>query len=1217
MNAQILLGFQITEKIQGRLAADIMNGKPDRFTGEIYSDEGILVRELVDAIACADSYDTVPVPADYAKPEKAFGLKVVFDVKDQAILLTGSYRTGSGMEASLAVQFAARASDLHSMDGGMSGGAAGDTSSEDPETEYIWWLGAQLKNFTLSDISSALEGVDRFLGLENVTAAVILSNAEQEIHGTEGIPFLGEIGSVPKGLTFQTEVAFGDSLLKEALDIKGSCRISGYIPLDEDQGIQLSGHGDELVFLQFLSLKDMEITLEKKAKEKTFSFSVKGNLKLFFPELPLPEIGAEISFEENQAGEKVMLQGQVSEPVEEPLGIPDTTLEQVRLIAVSESFSQGSVVEKKEQVYFQGDAEIAELRIAARIYFVERVPAVVELSIGKEQRLSVSSLLKKYFDFDWPGILDIQLYHGRILYFSRDVLFDQTMYQAGFYVQADTKIFFLPEFALSVHIDSGPRFVADVRLKEAARLAFIKLYTAQGREEYGPHVVIQVTKEEVFFTVTACVAMFSEELGEVRLTAGKNRLEGTFCFPDRLPIAGKVAFYVDEKGLSLGACSIGKLPDMNFKLPKMEYGDGKCRVKVLDDVKFHTVPEVKSKEFIMDEDGLKAEFDLILRIRSNTSFAKDGGDDVVTLPFEGLSLSADKDVFHDFTFDNFMQILGANIAELAQRMIGEVINGHVFKDILTKEGMENISKFLTIEGITWGTNELVSYLVCRGLKKALADAFVAALTGVVESEWAGAGYVLALGGILGSIGSDGTYTVKKKAPPENKKHPEKNPQTPDAPTVLFQDEKMTIRWKACEGAQGYRSVVSRCISGQHKLDLIVGDSTCTAHEIAGCDEESLYLASYGFEYQVRIYAWNSDGAALGKEASIYLLKRPANMKVRYQCETKRLCLGWDPVERAGQYEVERLWYEPGETKREIVTYESGIKEVIYEDQEPGQAIEVFVRGKAQNVSGPSAGSGRCYLYDLRPPEKIEWYDTDDGIALEWTQVSGADRYRVSWTDGPGGEIKTLLCREKQTVIKIEKPEENVCYTVQIQPMTEIIEGRISENVQALWSPIPVPEIKELVCGEDGLLTFVLVSGGERYRQIVYPDGRALALDGRILSCEWDIGDDAKVRLTDRARQGKWSGTISVQPVRPPEGMQASIKGNTLYVTWDKAEQSCLYGIELMAGGDSPMVAEPLTGTSWQTELSLTQMKESIRVCLYAIDEADTRRRSISAEVSLY
>lgn len=1189
LNGKFILGIY-----RANLTLSLSSGKADFPTVmslEFERDkEGIYLPGFIDSISGTGSYKSIPVPDDYGMPEKAFGLTGALNLTEKTFLLTGSYRMQSGAEASIMIGFCT-------------------------QTSASWWIGAQLENFSLSDISSELEGLDRFLGLDDVSAAVILSNAKQEIPMMEEGSFLGEIGTVQRGLTFQMKAQFRDSYLTEVLDIQGICRISGQIPEDKGQEIVLSGHVDSIVFLQFLTLTEIVITLQKNAQEKIFMFSAGGNLEPDFQNLQMPGFHVEISFEENQAAERVTLIGEVGEAVDRPLGIPHTRLKQLMFTAVSEALKQENTTEKNERIYFQGEAKIGGIEVAAIIYFARREPAVVELVIGKEQRLSISGLVGTYFDFKWPELLDIQLYNGRLWYCPEDAEIEQTVYQKGFHAQLDTKIFFLPEFTLSVDIGQGTELMTEARLKEAAGLAFLKLYTRQGEREYGPRVTIQVSKDEKLFTVVTCVTIFSVEMGEVQITVGKNRMKGVFCFPDNLPITGQVGFYIDEKGLSLGECEIGKLPKMDFKLPEMEFGSGRCKVRALDGIKFKTVPEVKSREFVMDDSRLGATFDLTIRIKSESSFSEKGGDDFVTLLFRDLALSAYKRKIHEFTFDTFLKILKNNIADLVRDTAKQMITGQVFDDVLTEEGMKNIAKFLSIAGLTWVINEVVDFLICKGLKKAMAEAFVAALTGIQESLWEGLGYWLTLGGLLGAYGSGGTYTVERKAPKEDEKNPQKNPQTPEAPTVFFQDEKLTIRWKACRDAQGYSPVVFRRYLGRPAIHLVTGSSSHTAWEMTGSDEESLYLASYGFEYQIRIYAWNNDGAAFGKETYIYLPKRPANLKVRYLCEKKSLCLSWDSVDKAGQYEVERLWHEQGETRQEIVTYESDVKEVVYENQEPYQTIEVFVRGKATNVSGPAAGSGRIYLYDLKPPEKIDVYDTDDGIMLEWAQVPYADRYRIICLDGAGQEIKVSMCRETQTMIEEEKLEENVCYRLQIQPMNEEIEGWISEEVQVLWRLLPVPKIQELVCGGDGIMTVVLESDNVRYRQMVHPDGRVVALDEQPISCEWDIGEEAKVRLVDRARQGKWSEAISLQPVRPPEGVQAFIKENILHVQWNGTEDACLYGIELVIGNDR-RVEEMLTVTSWQTDISQVPPEEIIRICLYAIDRTDTRRRSVSVEVGL-
>lgn len=1157
---------------------------------------------FIDSVSGVNDYESLPLPEAYAKPESAFGMAAVLNLTEQTFFLSGKYRAKSGAAASLLLYFSKQ------------------------EEGYAWLMAAQLANFSLSDISSALEDADRFLGLDNVTATMILSNMEQEISGLREVLPVSDIGSVQKGLTFQIELELSDGFLKEALDIQGSCKLAGYIPKDKDKAITLSGHTDKVVFLQFLELTEIGIYLEKNSGDGFFSFSLKGNVGFAFPELKLSDIRAEITVEENKTDKKVILKGEVGEPIENPLGIPDTTLEQLIFYAISQkSIPNGKVqagdkAQTTEQIYLQGGVEIADILLRARIYFVQRRPAVVDIMIDGNQKLSISAFVSKYFNFAWPDILDIQLYDGRIWYCSEEAVLDGVVYNAGFHARVNTRLFFFPEFTFFIDIDNKDELKTGVRINNAVELAFLKFYTKEANVECGPEVSLEITGHEAAFNLSTYVSIFSEEIGEVGISVKKERMEGIFRFPAYLPISGEIKFFIDDKGVSMEEFQIGQFKEMDFKLPKMEFGDGKCKIKVLSEPKIKTVPEVESKDFIMDEQRLGIIFDVTIRIKSETSFSQDGGDDVVTLPFKDLSLEVNKNDISSLTFDSFMEILGENIVDIVDKMFEQVINGEVFNDVLTEEGMKKLVKFLTIEGVSWGINELISYLVCQGLKKALADALVSALTGIGQTMWEGLGYLLMLGGLFGVV-INGIYTAGKRVPDRNDDEPEKNPATPDLPEVIFQEEKLVIRWNACDRADGYYPIVSRLLTGQQEqnqtINLVLGVCKDTTYEIAGSDEESLYQASYGFEYRIKIYAWNDDGAATSEESAIYLLQRPKGLKVRYLCEKKSLYITWDKVERAGEYEVERLWYEQGVEKRETLTYAADTNEAFYDNIEPDQGIGIFVRGKAENVIGPGISIESFYLYDLQAPSDVQGYGTDDGIALEWKQVLYADRYRISCFDDSGREISVPESCETQTIICADYLQENVCYTMRIQSATEEIEGRISEEIRVLWRQLPIPEILEVICGEDGLLLFVLAADNVKYRQIVYPDGRVILLDEQQMACEWDIGENARVRIIERARQGKWSREISLKPMQTPQDMKISLQGEVLRVEWKDMGEEFVYGIEILAG-DYHQKEELFEGTLWQTDISTLPDDGNgfIRVCLYAIDREDTRRRSDSAECSI-
>lgn len=1176
-----------------------------------FRDENILLSDFIASVSKSVSYETLPIPenyVEYGKPKQAFDINAKLNLTEQTFLLTGEYMSESDFDASIAVYFSRQEQEEEGK----------------KKDRYVWWVGVQVTDFDLSHISSALEKVNRFLGLENVTAAVILSSDEQEITAVEGTEFIGYAGTVHPGLTFRIDVALKNEFLKEVLAFEGTCSISGYIPKNENEAITLSGHCDSIKFLSFLTLTETDVLLEKQASEERFFFSLSAHVKIEYTKLQLPEFETKLTYEESETKEKVTLEGAVGKPVEEPLGIPSTTLEELKLYAISEKTKRENG-DSAKQVYFNGSARIGSLRIVAQIHFIQEdagakmSPALVTLTIGTNDKLSISSLVKQYFKFKWPDILDIELYNGRIWYCSKDVTLDGVMYRNGFHAQVDTKIFFLPELMLSIDIGEGKQLMTGARIKNAVELAFIKLYTTEGGAEYGPEMSISVAEGISVFMITTDISIFSQPILSLVVSARKECLEGTLDFKTGLPITGKVTVTINKKGVSLGECSIGKLRKTDYKLPDLNLGKGVCKIKILKNPKLKAVPKVESKGMTMDETKLEAKFDFIIQIKSLTAFSGSGGDDLVELPFTDVAFSADKSKFTKFTFDTFLDIVEDNIANLVETAAEQVISGEVFSDVFSKKGLANIAKFMTIAGISWGINELVSYLICKGLPALLAEWFVSAMTSFFEVLWVGLGFFLGLGGIICSFAAGGTVTIEDKAPQENTEEPEKNPEKPGVPSVFFRNEKLTITWNACAKATGYYPVVARQLPENeeqvNELNLILGTCTGTMFEVMGSDEEDLFHASYGYTYRIKIYTFNDDGASMGDETSIYLLRRPTGFKLRYRCEQQSLTVSWNAVDMARQYEVERVWYEGGEEKQEICTYEPDTREVVYDNLEPDQSVEISVRGTAENVIGPAAGSETLYLYDLKAPTGFQGYDTDDGIALEWEQVLYADRYRISCIDEEGGKIDVPDSYEVNTLIGAEHLQEDVCYTIYVRSMTEEIEGRRSEVVKVLWKSLPIPEIVELICGEDGLMVFVLMSDNVRSRQLVYPDGRAVVLDEQQISCEWDIEENARVRLVDRARHGKWSDEISVKPLPSPQNLKLYLEGEMLRAEWEKAGEDSVYGIEILADSFRQVV-EPIETTSWQIPVSDLPGKEIIRVCLYAIDSADQRRRSNAVELSL-
>lgn len=1203
--------------------------------------DAISLPNFIDSISDSVGYNALEVPSDFTRPSSAFKLNAVLNLTEKTFFLAGKYQFESGAHASAVLYFSKQ------------------------EQKYEWWMGisiqmrdssqpdssasdSTLSSFSLSDISSALEDVERFLGLKDMKATVILSSAvlkiqeiqkiqkiqqTEDIQETQGDVYIGNIEEIKAGLTFRIGLSLRDGFLKEVLRIE-ECSISGHIPRDKNGEIKLCGSGKRIEFLGFLILENIIVDLKKESGKPAFSFHAEGDIRWNFEKLNLPKARMKIYMEENAQKKEVILEGEVGE-VENPLGIPATTLEELMFHASSVKYpdrdasKQQGISEKVNKFYFSGAVIIGELRLSAFIYFENRSPAVVVLKIDTEKKLSISSLADKYLGFKWTEILNIKLYDGKIWYNptgetvsadapDSDVPDSDTpgVYSPGFHAQVYTQISFLPPVKIDIGIDTDnkKRLQAAACFQDVVKFSFIKLYTKTGNEVHGPELSIDVTRSTKTFELKSCISIFDHDTGEVSIRARKESFELTYNFPDSLPIRGELTLVFDEKGVHIEKCPIFELDMLDIQLPETDFGSlsgSQCKIQIIKPPRVRVVPDIDSHGISFTSTELILTFDFIIRLRSEMSFG-DGGEDIVTLLFKDktISLGVDEVEVSEFSFKSFAKWIGSNVERLFKDMAKDVISGEVFSEVLTEEGMKKLIKFLLIEGGTWLVNEFVSYLVCQGLEELLADALAAAMTSATEKLWEGLGYVLALGGVLCTV-IGGMVTVGQKLP--NEDDPDKIPETPGIPTAWFENDMLIIEWDPCEGAEWYSPMVSRQpADNNERTDLVLGECKNLRLELEGRDEKDLCAASYGYTYYIKILAWNQYGTAIGGETSIYLLCRPTGINLHYLCEEKRLRITWDAVNRAEQYEVERWYGEEEEDKETRISYTN---ELTYDNLEPNRSVTIKLRGKTDGVIGPAAEPIEFYLYDLQAPSGIQAYGTDGGIVLEWAQVPYASGYHITCKENGNRDLDIPECGGTSLLIDAALLQENAGYTIGVRSMAKEIEGRLSEEVTVLWRLPPVPEIVELVCREDGLMVFVLMIDNVKSRQIVYPDGRVVVLDEQQIACEWSIEESARVRVLERARTGQWSEEISVRPLKAPQDMRLSLRDDKMCVEWKKTEENSIYGIEIWAG-DCHRVEESIEGTSWQTDISKMPEEEIIRVCLYAIDRTDTRRRSVAVEESL-
>lgn len=1241
--AQATLKLQVTGGETDTAQRRLDEGTPKAETVITLRFGSIELADFIDSISGMNSYTSLPLPQQYAKPEKIFSLEATLNLTEQSFSLWGTYQFKEKSGLTFMLRFSKQ------------------------NGQYTWWMGLQLQCFSLSDISDSLNGAEEFLGLGEIEGAVFLSSVRQTITVPDDRPlpqmnheaWNGGAGPVcqegkgerelllDRGLTFRIRLVLTDSFLQNVWDMQGDCILSGFIPAEPGQRISLCGYVDQITFLGFLCITELNVKIEKQGNGGEFVFSAAGNLQISFPKLTLPEFMVNIVYEKTSKHKKIKLTGKIG-TIKEPLGIPQTTLEEVSFCAMSESVQEVEKALEKENitetVYFAGKVSISDVTLSASILFSERQPKVVEVRVGdgEKQKLSISGLVRKYCGVEWVDILDIQLYNGRIWYCAGQsaVILNGVVYWPGLCAQLDTKIFFLPECTLSLGWNEENNLSAAARIKDEINLAFVRFYLQEQGEHVvtGPEVSIAVSKKKSTreFKLHTSVEMLSKKIGDIDIKVRKKNMEGEIDFKGDFFLHGKIGFIMDETGFHLKGSEFYKQPNVNMKIPNMKPGNGSCKVRILESPEIKTKLKITSKGINLDKEQLAIKFCVIIKFNSESVFSKEGGEEFAEIPFDDLEVTIKKEDCSSLSCEKFLKILGENIKNIGADIFEQAISLKCFDHIMTEEGMKKLIKFLTIEGITWGINELVSYLICQGLKEALAKSLVGALTSVLSSEWEGmvgmASIALSLVGLFGVIDTEGNYTVGKRAPEACGEGSENGPAVPEAPMLSFEEDVLKICWKACDRADGYYPIVTEKSASGETFQLALGGCEDTGageyqFDVRVIDEENindsygkqrLYRVATGNEYQIGVYAWNQEGAVKGKDASVYLLKRPENIRVRYFCMEKRLCITWDEVERADEYEVESVCKRRGEKQQETaVKKRAEEKRQIEMQQEPDRAVTVMVRGKAGTVTGPAAVFGALWLYDIQAPENISSYPANEGIVVEWERVSFADRYRVICCDAVGNRVDVQEVAESATLVRLDKLAEHISYRITVQPMTEEIEGRVSRAVSILWKQLCVPEILEVICREDGLVTVVWETDDDRYRQLLYPDGRVLTLDARHISCEWSRGEKAKLRLVEPFRQGQWSRPVSLEVVPMPKNVGACIQGKKLCITWEHpgVDADHTYGVELMTR-DGHRVVEPLDGTCWQTELSDREAEASVRVCLYTIDEADRRRRSGAVEISL-
>lgn len=1159
---------------------------------------------LTDGITGDSGYRKIPLPDSYERPQQMFLATASLNLSEGSFLLRGEYQAAPRKKGAAMLCF---------------------TANAQKKEGHAYCLMASVQGFTLADISPALQGADEFLGLSDVSAAVILANCDQTIPGLlaedEG-ELLPAVGSVRNGLTLQAKLRLSGTFLPGILSLKGVCMLAGYIPKENGKAVELAGRLERITFLEILTLSEVEVNLRK--GKGLFFLHMQGEIELSFEQLgKLPRFTASLTVERMQETDRgqtglwrVKLTGGLAEPLVHPLGIPGTAVEELGFTAISEERSGG----KEKQLYFFGVVSVGGVSLDARILFADMKPAVVAISVAADKPISIKGLVETYTDWQWPKLLNIELSDGRIWYCRNTVTLREGQFEEGFHARVHTKISLLPTFVLSVSLRES-MLVASAQLEQPADFFFIRFSLKSADDEKvvsGPKLSIISCPSATVFTLSSDIELFSRKIANVAIEAKRDCLRGKLAFPKGFILPEELGFSLDKNGIHLDECSISGFDRLKFHIPEFKMGSPKCGLHMKEGFNLKVSPRVKSTGILMDGDTMGISYEFQLAIRSEAEAFRD--DPYVTLSFQNLSLKADKKDFKSFDFDCMIELVGKNIVSAAEKMFEQVVNGEFTGDKANQENLKKLAYLLTVEGATWAASELIDYLVCQGLKDALAKSFTAALTAAAETFWEGLGKGLgfSLGGIFLTEVAEGIFKVRKKSPGKGGKKPVQ----PGTPALSFADNRLSIVWQACQGADNYLPVILRQKENGESVGLTVGVCSSTSKEIRGTMEESPHLVTYGHTYQVQICAYNDNGMAEGPAASIYLPACPQWSSYFYDCAEETLHFAWRQIEKVTGYELELSWEAAGENeaggsgeeKRKVRRLAPSETAAVFLQVAAPRRVTVRLRCLADCVSGPEIQIGPWYLYDLAVPAHFRGRDEDGGIYLCWDGVEHALSYRVFCRDAAGNEISLSDTAACEILVPADKLSADAAYIFRVQALRDEIRGRLSGEVAVTHRMLPVPVIQELICKDDGCLLICFSDGTDRYTYLRSADGGIVSLgDGEALFESRISEDGLSLRLLAGARRGAWCPAVSVLPVPPPGGLEAVIADGRLSVTW-QAKSDMDYGLELVAEGWQKK-AEPLQCGLWETAISALPKGRRIYLSLYAIDRADRRRRSVAVEHS--
>ena len=1152
------------------------------------------------------AWDSVPVPADYSKPDFMIQAGLLINLTDKRFLAHGSFiLPGGGANAD------------------MYGAVVVLVAQQGTPPQYYYAVALALKNWRFASISSVLGSIESVLSVKQTNAVLLLSQFDALDIGSMAIylPVPGTGIGTKRGLNFSAELEFTSGLLAQVAQLlgvttQGPFTINGYIPTDASQSEFRATLGS-LTLLGFLSFR--QITLLYRAQQ-TSTFTLQGQIVVHIDKDYTfdGDVTVITTTENNLAVTRATAHIVSAQAAIQPLGIPHLNFSNL-FFELYYVFGGGQV---DTQFLLGGSvAFTSAVSLSGLIYFKQASPVVTVIEVST---LAIDDLFAAVIGSSWPtGLLDISFHHGMLYYAPNDVTlvrFDpatnttETLhFQAGFRAATDIDIFFIKNFHIEATILSQGIIITG-GYQTPIDWGFIKLYRGPSVNPVLPSdptmgPLVSVNSMTSTFTLSGGFALFDTPLASLLITVQRQMMAGHLQIDQSVGPFGRPSFdFVwDENGFRVTNWPLGhvKLPDFDFEnIP----ASGSCplsgilKIPITSEVTItpsfsitlEVVPPSTDKKPFLNI-TLAGSLDLVIVSSAypDALLSAPIGNAQLRVPFPGTGA---------FTWD----MLANSFIDCLKSAASSIF------DTLIKDP-RNLAKLLAVKGIEWGVQAVKDFLICEGASAAEAAAFV---------EAAGAAVPVTVG-ILGVAGIvvGGVIAFKDN---QGNQHNEgggggastPRPDAPSAPTLTYANGVLTVHWSQAVNANKYIAVLKQDGNAFAQSNPIDGFSTT-------------FTVPDGHSYSALIVATGDGGTSdPGASATLTVLGHITNSSVTYA--DGNVVASWEQaaaVSGATQYVGQLLDsnQRPFGTTKTVDAQTGGTPTLRLEIALPLDAVPVgTISMQVQaitNVAHATAGNWSVSsdtVTKLAPPVITALtYDSGQVTATLQAGITNANAYIAQFVNpanntGVGAESSTSAATP--AVARLDDSGVSAgTYKVRVQAA-----GVGNKLIPSDWS-ISTTTIVTLGAVSLSSLTYASNQVEASWSASATASGYAFELRGGAApiagSVQAQQGQPAPthlslpigatiprgiqysgyVRATFDGKAGAWSQGVPIILLDIPAGVTATYTLDQISVTWSTVTGATAYDLELLASSQQPALTVPRVAATvaptQQSNINVAQLTE--------------------------